>query len=280
MTPFATAADGTALGADRLAAVGPRRGAALLLHAMMVDRHSYRGERGLPGVLAAAGFDVVVADLRGRGGSPAETCTYEDFVRRDIPALLAATRALGDGPIALVGHSLGGHAGIAAAVEGALADAYVLLAANVWLPSLEPSRSRRLRKAASMAAFLTLARAAGRFPSRAVRMGPVDEARPYVEDLVRFWRDDRWVSRDGADWLAGMAGVRRPVLSVLGAGDGLLGHPDGATAWARHLPDVDVRVVGRATGLPFDPDHMPLVTDPRSAPAWTEAVGWLRGRLG
>jgi predicted alpha/beta hydrolase len=268
--------DGVALGADVIPARGDRRGVAVLLHAMMVDRRSFRGEKGLPGVLAGAGFEVWCADLRGRGLSPSGPWTYDDLVRRDIPALLSAARARADGgSVVVVGHSLGAHTTVAAAASGLRPDKLVAIAGNVWMPSLEPSRRRRAAKAASMAAFLLSARAAGRFPSRRVRMGPVDEALPYVEDLVRFWREDRWASRDGEDWFAAMPSVDLPVLSVLGAGDRLMAHPVGATNWARRLPGAEVRVVGRRTGLPFDPGHMALVTDMRSAPVWESIASWL-----
>ena len=69
----------------------------------------------------------------------------------------------------------------------------------------------------------------------ALRLGPADEARPYIQDISGFWRRDRWGSRDGVDYLASARQVVGPVLSVFGEGDALLGHPEGASRWARHL---------------------------------------------
>lgn len=281
------AADGWRLSACKVPHRGARRGAVLALPAMMVDARTLRARRGrggrrAPGLaesLADHGLDVVVADFRGHGGSgpaaPVGSWTYDDLVYRDIPAL--ADLARGEGPLYLLGHSLGGHAGAAAAVSGAVdVDGLVLLASNVWMPSLEPSRRRALRKGCAMAAFLAVSRAAGRFPSRRLRVGSVDEALPYVEDLARFWREDAWRDRRGRDWLAEASGFSRPVLQLTGRADTLMGHVDGVRAWTRAFPRHEVRHVGRGDhDLPFDPDHMGIAADPRSAPLWSAIGRWL-----
>jgi predicted alpha/beta hydrolase len=268
--------DGVDLGVRVLPATGAPRGTALCLHAMMVDHRAFRpAGDGLPGVLAAAGFDVWLPDLRGRGLSPHPGGhTYDDLVERDIPAVVEAARERG--PVAVIGHSLGGHAAIAAAIDGFVADRYVLLATNTWLPSMEPRRRRRIAKDLAMRGFLAASRG-GAFPSRRLRMGPVDEPRAYVEDLCRFWFEDRWASRSGRDWGDAMDRVTAPVLSVIGAGDRLMAHADGATIWAAGLPNATIEVVGTRTGLGFDPGHMDLVTDRRSKPIWERIARFLVG---
>ena len=119
---------------------------------------------------------------------------------------------------------------------------------------------------------------AGRFPSRRVRMGPADEARPYIQDISGFWTRDRWSSRDGVDYLAAARQVRGPVLSVLGEGDALLAHPVGAGRWAAHIGEDGAETwragVGRY-GLAHDPDHMGLVTDVRCRSLWEAIGGWV-----
>lgn len=273
------AADGQPLGALHRVPERPARGVALLLHAMMVDHRSLL--RGLPEVLAAAGWHVVLADFRGRKLSPrAVPWRYDDLVRLDLPALIhGVRRAIPGPPVFVVGHSLGGHVSMAAASEmGEPAQGHVGLAANIWLPSLEPGRRRRAAKGVAMRGFRQISRAAGRFPSRRVRMGPVDEALPYVEDLVGFWTADRWASHDGVDWLAGMSRVSGPYLSVLGAGDRLMGHPVAARRWAEHHPRAEVRVFG-AREVGFAPGHMEIVTDARSRPIWDEIAAWMSARV-
>ena len=91
---------------------------------MMVDRRTYtRGGRGLAYFLAERGWRVFVADFRAEG-IPAEyqkkvpngpTTTSFNF---DLPALVSGVRARPDEGLVYIGHSLGGHTGLAAAGTG------------------------------------------------------------------------------------------------------------------------------------------------------------------
>ncbi len=286
-------ADGWRLGARVHPPRGPRRGRVLLLHAMMVDGRSLdRPEgRGLASTLAEAGLEVWRADLRGRGRSGPTVShggrwSYDDLVMHDVPALVAAVVSrTGEAPW-VVGHSLGGHVSVAAAGVGAHEvppRGHVLLAANVWMPSLEGSRRRWLRKQLLLRLFRRGARMAGRWPSRRLRMGPVDEATAYVEDLCRFGLDDAWRSRDGRhDYLAGLSAVTGPVLAVSGARDRLFGHVEGVRAFAEHFGPgraAFVHLRGGDLGLERAPDHMGLATDPAMRPVW-RALGHWMGRGG
>ncbi|MEQ1500610.1 MAG: alpha/beta fold hydrolase [Myxococcota bacterium] len=262
---------------------GPRT-VAVALHAMMADARSLDrpAGNGMASALARHGIEVWRADLRGHGGSaptPRDggSWTYDDVVRGDLPALVAAARQAAD-RVVVVGHSLGGHTAAAAAADGAPIDALVLLATNVWMPSHEPSLRRRIRKAASMAAFDGITRWAGRFPSRRLRFGPADEAAPYVRDLCGFWWADAWRAGDGTDWFDGLARYPGRVLAVAGAGDALLAHPEAARRFAdgfrRGAVTFWLAERGRL-GLDWDPDHPGLACDPRSAPLWDRIGGWI-----
>jgi predicted alpha/beta hydrolase len=281
------AADGQILDVRRIPAVGERRGIAVLGHAMMVDRRSLdRPEgRGLGSSLAARGWEVWLADLRGHGRSgptPDEggSWTYDDIVALDLPALVGAAKQEGCF-VWLVGHSLAGHASIAAAGCGlydAAPDGHVLLAANTWVPELEPSSLLRRKKGAAVLAFRAIRRIFGRFPSRRLKVGPADEAGPYVADIARFWRDG-WRSRGGVDYFAAMGRVEGPVLNVVGRGDRLYAAPDGARAWTARIPGAEFWLVGRGErGLDFDPDHMTLASDERARPLWDAIADWMERR--
>lgn len=280
--------DGWALGVRVIPAVGPRRGVALLLHAMMVDGRTFlmAGEDGLAGTLAAHGWEAWVADFRGHatsGPTPVEggSWTYEDLVALDVPALVAAARARGAGPVVLLGHSLGGHVSAAAiGARRAEVDALVLLAANIWRPSLEPSRRLRVVKGATIRAFAATAGLVGRYPARLLGHGPADEAAPYCADLARFWTTDAWTPRGGAvDWTTGLARVACPTLQVHATGDRLLGAQAGARAWAAPIPRLESWVVGGgACGVAADPTHVGLVTSSACLPVHHAIAGWL-GRV-
>jgi predicted alpha/beta hydrolase len=279
-----TARDGWPLSVQVHPAEGPRRGVLLLLHAMMADARSLdrpRGE-GFASTLAQAGWEVWRADLRGHGGSGPSPkqggrWSYDDIVRSDIPALVEQARA-GGGELVVVGHSLGGHAAVAAATEGTPIERLVLLSTNVWLRSCEPSRRRVLRKALSMAAFQASSWPLGRFPTRRIGMGPADESLPYVQDLCGFWWRGRWAARDGADWLAGMARYRGEVLAVAGGGDHLLGHPSATARWLSAFSSASLTfwIAERGQfGLSYDPGHLEIACDQRCRPLWNHIAVWL-----
>jgi len=286
--------DGWLLDVLHIPAAGEVRGAILVGHAMMVDRRSLDrpAGAGMLSFLASKGWHVYAPDLRGRGASgptvrEGGNWSYDALVRFDLPACLAAVRArCSDVPVVVLGHSLCGHVSIASAGTGCYGrqpDAHVLLSANMWAPSLEESPWMRLRKDLACRLLALVSRVFGRFPARLFRVGPVDEAGSYISDLVRFWREDRWVSADGSlDYMTAMSEVKGPVLALIGQGDRFLAHPVGAQRWSERIGtgDVDFRVLSCGDlGLEFDPDHMALATDLRSRPIWQEIDRWLSDRI-
>jgi pimeloyl-ACP methyl ester carboxylesterase len=91
----------------------------LLLHGLSTDRYTFdlHPERSLARTLAAQGFDVFVAELRGHGRSECPTLLgskgfewgMEDYLASDLPAILhAVERATGETQVHWVGHSMGG----------------------------------------------------------------------------------------------------------------------------------------------------------------------------
>ena len=157
---------------------------------MMVDgRTFFRNGQGFAEYFRDAGWTVVVADFRGHGRSgptPNENASwsYDDLVLRDLPALTQAVRQRHPhGPFVLVGHSLGGHTGLAAAGLQKLMpqpNALVLLSSNLWRPEFEPSSWRRFRKSVALKGLHFLVSRLGYFPSRKLRMGPCDESQDYM----------------------------------------------------------------------------------------------------
>src|SRR5262249_3183855 len=102
---------------------GAVRGTAILLHSMMASRRIWNTppEKGFAGVLNELGLRTLALDFRGHGDSGPSAArggvwSYDDLVREDIPALCHAARERWPNDrLTLVGHSLGGHAAIAAA---------------------------------------------------------------------------------------------------------------------------------------------------------------------
>jgi predicted alpha/beta hydrolase len=280
--------DGWSLRADVHDPGGDPAGVAVLSHAMMARRTEFERPdgAGVATMLAGRGWRVVSFDFRGHGESAplprhGASWGYDDLVSGDMPAVhgFARSRLRRKKPVVLVGHSLGGHVGLAAQGTGLVAfDAIACVAANVWLRDLEPSRARWVAKRVSLAAAAAVSRRLGRFPARALRLGSDDESRAYFEDFERFTRTGRWASADGAsDYLAALARVRVPVLQMVSDGDRFECVPEcGSRFVARCGGGCEVvRVDAGDDGGP-PPDHMGLVTSGRARSAWDRLEAWMK----
>src|SRR6185503_18699533 len=193
-------ADGVTLSATVYEPASQPRGMVVMAHAMFARQSAFRW---LAPAYRDRGWRVVTFDFRGHGrsaiaspqaGAPGSRWGYDDFVERDLPAVVECVRARSDGPVALLGHSLGGHVALAAQGCGLVKlDAIVLVAANIWLRDFEPNAAMWAAKRVVLEGFVRTARRVGKFPARALRLGSDDESLDYVEDLARFAFDGRWV---------------------------------------------------------------------------------------
>jgi predicted alpha/beta hydrolase len=283
--PFEIACrDGWKLRGDLILGAPPRA-VVIAGHAMMVDRRTLdrpRG-RGLVSHLAARGIAVVWPDLRGHGQSGPRAdgggdWSYDDLVEGDVPALVAwARRRFPSLPLACLGHSLFGHVSLAhlARHPDAPVDGLVLLACNVANPDwARRPLQRHLKRGLIELAALGIA-LAGRVPARRLGIGTDDEPRSYVQDFVRCARSAQWRARDGFDYHAALPSLKQPVLAMVGAADRLMAPAADAAGLVAAMQRVDFRVVGRQSGLPFDPTHMALVLDQRARPAWDQAADFI-----
>ena len=280
--------DGWSLRADVHEPGGTPVGVAVLAHAMMARRSEFERPRGAgaASMLVTRGWRVISFDFRGHGDSAplareGASYGYDDLVTRDLPAVheYARSRLRPKKPVVLVGHSLGGHVGLAAQGTGLVSfDGVACVGANVWLRELEPLRARWMAKRAALAAIVAVSRRVGRFPARLFRLGSDDESRGYVEDFERFARTGAWTSADGrVDYLAALGGVRVPVLQLVSDGDRLECVPDCGARFVAHCAGRHevVRVTRGDDGGP-PPDHMGMVTSGRVASAWNRVEAWMR----
>ena len=118
--------DGVTLAVTRWAPASSPLGTILIAHGLGEHGGRYRQ---LAADLTGAGWNVLVPDLRGHGRSPGARGTIPDdnSIRNDILTSLRLARAANDGPLVLLGHSMGGAFAAAAIAENAdAADALVL----------------------------------------------------------------------------------------------------------------------------------------------------------
>jgi predicted alpha/beta hydrolase len=275
---------GFTLAASEFPAIGDARGVVVLGHATMCNRSTLDRPRGkgLASTLAMAGLHVYTFDFRGHGQSGATAgagsqWTYDDLVNHDLPAVVAWARARHpDLRLGVLGHSLAGHAALhwLGQHPDAPVDALVLYAANVWVRSFEPSRLRWFKKRTLLALWLLVSRTVGHYPARIMRTGSDNEALGLVADCNRWAATGRCLREsDGADYLAGRARVRQPVLAYVGEKDGLLCVRECCERYLAPVPDHTLKSVPAAT-------HMSLVLSHRSQPAWAETAKWFLEKLG
>jgi len=286
-----TTADGFLLRGDLLLPEGEPRAAAILTHAMWVDRRTLDRPRGagLASALVARGIACMVMDLRGHGQSrplPREGARfgYDAYVRGDALALFRAARARFPGlGLAHVGHSLGAHTAlIAAGLEPVLApDAFVCLGANQWLPQLEPKAVRRLEKGAILSAWAAFTAPRGHFDAKPLGLGSSGVPWPYVRDTLRHYLTGHYGSAPGKDdYMNALGRVRAPVFAVLSQGDARMANPEAGARFLALLGSTDrvLRVITREEMDP-PPDHIGLVLDPRMRPVFEECAHFLGSRL-
>ena len=276
----ARTADGISLAIDRVAAVGPRRGVVVCLHAMMTDGRYFGAQRegSFASELATNGFEVFVPDFRGHGKSRPPIAgkhdwSFDDLVELDLPAIVTAcAQAAGCKPseLVLLGHSLGGLVTTAALGIGAIPSPklVVLPATSVWLLGPDGDRKRR----ALMSIYRYSAMLLGRAPIRALRIGSSDEAKTYVKQLTGWTRAGKWTSLRGVDYMARLSTIETPMLPYVGAGDWMC-TPTDARGFAQRIPNAaPLRVVGAQHGDALDPDHFGLFTKPALRPLWRDLL--------
>ena len=178
-------ANGIQLSGWRFPAAGARRGLVVYLHGFGDDR---REAVGLARRYGPLGFDVLAYDSRAHGRSGGTVCTYGVLEKEDLARAL--DREL-EGPVALIGGSLGA----AVALEAAADDARISL-----VVAIAPFSDLRCLAADRAPCFVT---------------------RGELEDALRFAEREGGFRVDDASPLAAAPRIRCPVLLLHGASDTL-----------------------------------------------------------
>lgn len=291
MKPPKTTAEGLELRTDDHAALscilhlpeGRAIGDVVLVHGAFSRQGIFTKAGGLAEWFRLKGHRVLTFDLRGHGasgpGAGARDWGYDDLVLRDLPAVTSSLRARrAKGPLFVVGHSLGGHVALAAAIAGAIeVDGIVTVGTAMWGEASSPPLARRVAERLVVRAFSAATERRGFFPARALRLGSDDEAVGYVRDLRRMVRAG-WRSRDGAhDYGAGRGALRIPVYAIASAGDRFFAPPSVVRAFHAPFPNHRVDVVERSDDGTAPPDHADLVRSAKARAAFDRALRFLRG---
>ncbi len=271
----------------------PTHGAVLCWHGAIESGRIFhsRSGKGLAPWLAARGYDVLVADQRGRNGAlpaPARGVRLDqtDVIRDEIPAAIAAAGALtGQAQLHAVSHSWGGV--LMAAHLAHCTASRRRIASQVNFGSKRCVRSwtrqRLLYVDLAWKGLGPLVRGLwGYIPARRLGWGSDDEYAGMHRQSVGWVRPSAWRdSRDGFDYAEALAGGGLPpTLHLAGAADHALGHPDDVARFAAECGPHEQQslVLGHASGLSRDYGHLDMLTHPQAAEeVFPLAEAWLAG---
>lgn len=282
------AADGVELALYRACGSGRRAAPPLLMvHGTFSNRTFFlgAGERGLGRYLRDRGHDVWVAELRGHGRSGdagrANTWHFEDWIRLDAPALVQGVlEATGAERVAWIGHSAGGVIAVAFGATGHPLG--VRLAALVLAGSPAPTGLGPVQYPMA-AAGLTMTRLLGRFPARALGIGPEDEHPGIFAQWMRWNLRGRWLGDDGTDYFGLARRVSAPALALAGGGDRLIAPPRLCRDLLEATSSDDRTFVtcGRKQGFRENYNHHRLIASSNAREeVWPLIAGWLEERFG
>lgn len=245
--------------------------------------------KGLAPFLAARGYDVFVADLRGRGKSTPSINKHSRWglaenLQKDFPAYIQKIKEIkGDQPQHWMAHSWGGVLQLAYLARY---QPPVAIKSLTFFGSKRRINTFSLNKLFQVNIIWSLfsrllIKKFGYLPAKRFKIGSDSESdRSHSEThqwvVAKDWLD--W--RDGFDYRKALQNTKLPpLLSLTGANDRVLGHPYDVRALARETGDatVKVQVVGKAEGFRHDYDHINLLTHP-DAPGdhFQTVLAWLQ----
>ena len=286
-----TLASGDVLRLQRFTGAAPGPPVLMLHGAIENGRIFYSGSgKGLAPYLARNGFDVYVADLRGRGKStppigPTSRFGQTEAIIEDIPACVEAIRGLrGPVPQRWVAHSWGGV--LFSSVLARFPEYTELVDSLAYFGSKRTVRVWNLQRILKVElvwnGLCPLAcRLAGYLPARQLRIGSDSETTRSYRQSAAWVRDDAWVDADdGFDYGAAIKKLALPPIWYLAAeNDRALGHPRDIRDFMESAGRQQCRytVLSRKNGNRHDYDHISMLTHPEAVQDhFPEVLKWLR----
>lgn len=247
-----------------------------MLHGAIENGRIFYSEngKGLAPYLAGNGYDVFVADLRGRGKSRPAISRSSKFgqtvaITEDIPAFIDAIISLrGDAPQQWLAHSWG----------GVLFSSF-LARFPEYIPrvdSLVYFGSKRTIRAKNIHILLQVdlvwqwlcplsCLLAGYLPARQMGIGSDSETARSFRESATWVKHDAWVDADGFDYGAAIKKVKLPPIWYIAArNDFALGHPDDVRRFMESAGKQQCRysVLSMQNGNLHDYDHINMLTHP------------------
>jgi predicted alpha/beta hydrolase len=246
----------------------------LLLHGSIESGRIFYSEsgKGFAPWLAQQGYDVFVADMRGRGRSTpavsrASNHGADELMEEEIPTLLRGIHAVkGVVPIHFVAHSWGGVDFLAYLARPAYP---VTVHSMAFFGTKRHISVRNLRYYWMVGLGWNILspliiRRRGFLDAVRYRMGSDNISGPTFFDTNHWVRSKDWIHwKDGFDYPAAFAKMQLPpVLYLAGQNDHVLGHPVDVQRLADETGQQNkkIQILGRAHGHRHDYGHIDMLT--------------------
>lgn len=284
-------AGGDILNLQRFSATDPGTPLIMLHGAIENGRIFYSGSgRGLAAYLARNGFDVYVADLRGRGRSKPPISRSSSFgqteaITEDIPACVEAVIKLrGPIPQQWIAHSWGGV--LFSSFLARFPEYLGLVNSMVYFGSKRTIRVWNTKRflqvelvwkwICPLACFI-----AGYLPARQLKIGSDSETVKSYRQSAAWVKNDAWVdSDDGFDYGAEIIKISLPPVWYIAAqNDHVLGHPRDVIDFMESAASQNCRytVLSRCNGNLHDYDHISMLTHPDAVrDHFPQVLEWLQ----
>lgn len=263
----------------------------LLLHGAIENGHIFYSEsgKGLAPFLARNGYDVYVADLRGRGESAPKiargtTHGQLESICEDIPAYAELIRSRrGDVPQFWMAHSWGGVLMLSTLARfekyRGLVRALAFFGAK---RSIHVSGREKFLKIDLFWNFFArlIAWFWGYLPAREWGLGADNESRLSLSESVAWVKSGPWVDpRDGFNYGTEIkkAGLP-PMLFLAGAKDDALGHPEDVRDLIAECgtQEVEFWLLSKLRGNRHDYGHIDMLTHPDAvADHFSDLLLWM-----
>lgn len=265
-------------------------GSVLMVHGAIENGRIFYSNsgKGWAPFLASCGWDVWVADLRGKGGSQPKVSRRSRYgqyqaIMEDIPAFVQYIRQHSSLPFHLNAHSWGGVLCLAALARGVVETP---VQSMVFFGSKRKIYQKNCKKFRVIdlgwnITGVTASYLWGYLPAKALHFGSDNEARRFFLQTNHWVYSDAWIDpEDQFNYHTAFSQIHLPPLfSLTGSKDDLLGHPEDA----QHLLDETglhlrkVCVIGTQEGYRHDYGHIDLLTHP-DAPLdhFPEIEKWMR----
>jgi pimeloyl-ACP methyl ester carboxylesterase len=227
--------------------------------------------KGLAPFLAQNGFDVFVADLRGRGYSTPQISKESYFgqyetINEDIPDFIKKIIELkGETKQHWIGHSWGGV--LLASFFSRFPEYRYLTKSMIFFGTkrvisvLNPEKILKINLVWNLWSKI-LIKKHGYLPAKNMKFGSDDETKLSYEETDFWVRGNKWIDpRDNFNYIDNIKDFP-PLLSLTGKKDRSLGHPIDVENFIKEINPNNYmfKVLGKKTGFKNDYDHINILT--------------------